>query len=251
MSNKTENIIKPETQMTLEQFWQLASDTRLETEYLTDQKLQYLQSAPLDVLQQICLQYRYFVRDYPNNLSILVSKIPYGNFKSLMAEILAEELGSGRFQRTHLNLWDNFLTSIGIEPQVLEDSLHPDNFKLLAELKQLTLDKPVGYVIGLCGMGGECLCQVYLTAMYKYITLNPYMQSNKETIDWEFWNIHIGEEDIRHRLMVKNAINEIIKAEPSNLQDLAAGYQKAKSNWDEFWGNNYKLAKSKSLVAAS
>ena len=55
MSNKTESIIKPETQMTLEQFWQLANDTRLETEYLTDQKLQYLQSAPLDVLQQICL----------------------------------------------------------------------------------------------------------------------------------------------------------------------------------------------------
>ena len=158
MSNKTESIIKPETQMTLEQFWQLANDTRLETEYLTDQKLQYLQSAPLDVLQQICLQYRYFVRDYPNNLSILVSKIPYGNFKSLMAEILAEELGSGHFQRAHLNLWDNFLISIGIESQVLPDSLHPDNFKLLAELKQLTLDKPVGYVIGLCGMGGECLC---------------------------------------------------------------------------------------------
>ncbi len=100
-------------------------------------------------------------------------------------------------------------------------------------------------------MGGECLCQVYLTAMHKYITLNPYMQNNKETIDWGFWNIHIGEEDIRHRLMVKNAINEIITAQPNHLQDLATGYQKAKSNWDEFWGNNYKFAKSKSLVATS
>ncbi len=118
MSNQTESIIQVQTQMTIEQFWQIANDTRLETEYLTDKKLQYLQSAPLDVLQQICLQYRYFVRDYPNNLSILVSKSPYGDFKSLMAEILAEELGSGLFQRTHLNLWDNFLTSIEIEPQV-------------------------------------------------------------------------------------------------------------------------------------
>lgn len=237
-----EIINKYTTQMTLEEFWQLADDTRLETEYLTDKKLQYLQSASLDVLQQVCLQYRYFVRDYPNNLSILVSKTPYGDFKSLMAEILADELGSGRFQKTHLKLWDNFLTSIEIEPQALEDSLHSENFELLAELKQLTLDKPLGYVIGLCGMGGECLCQVYLTTMHKYMTLNPYMQSNKESIDWEFWNIHIGEEDIRHRLIVKSAINEIIKAEPSHLQDLVAGYQKAKSNWDEFWGNNYKFA---------
>ena len=242
MSHKTETIIQPSHQITLEQFWQLANDTRLETEYLTAQNLQYLQTAPIEVIRQICLQYRYFVRDYPNNLSILIAKLPYGNLKSLMAQILAEELGSGQFQKTHLTLWDNFLKSIGIEPQVLEDSLHPNNFKLLAELKQLTSKKPVGYVIGLCGMGGECLCQVYLTAMYKYITLNPYLQSNKETIDWEFWQIHVGEEDIRHRLMVRNAINEIIQAEPSQIQDLAAGYQKAKSNLDEFWDNNYQLA---------
>ena len=237
-----ESINKPINQITLEQFWQVADDTRLQTEYLTDKKLQYLQSASLDVIQRVCLQYRYFVRDYPNNLSILISKTPYSDFKSLMAEILADELGSGYFQRTHLQLWDNFLTSIEIESDVLENSLHSENFDLLAELKQLTLEKPLGYVIGLCGMGGECLCQIYLTAMHKYITLNPYMQSNKETIDWEFWNIHIGEEDIRHRIMVKNAINEIIKTEPSHLQDLAAGYEKAKSNWDEFWENNYKFA---------
>lgn len=244
MNTRSQAIANPETQITLEQFWKLADDTRLETEYLTDQKLQYLEDAPLEVLQQICLQYRYFVRDYPNNVSILISKSPYGNFKSLMAEILADELGSGHFQRTHLNLWDNFLTSIEVESEALENSLHPDNSQLLAELEQLTIDRPVGYVIGLCGMGGECLCQVYLTAMYKYITLNPYMQRNKENIDWKFWDIHTGEEDIRHRIMVKNAINELIELEPSSLQDLAAGYKKAKSNWDEFWNNNYRLAES-------
>ena len=135
MSHKTETIIQPSHQITLEQFWQLANDTRLETEYFTAQNLQYLQTAPIEALRQICLQYRYFVRDYPNNLSILVSKLPYGNLKSLMAQILAEELGSGQFQKTHLTLWDNFLKSIGIDLQVLEDSLHPNNFKLLAELK--------------------------------------------------------------------------------------------------------------------
>ena len=245
MSYPTENMIKPEHQITLEQFWQLADDTRLKTEYLTEQKLQYLQNAPIEILQQICLQYRYFVRDYPNNLAHLVAKAPYGEFKSLMAHILAEELGSGQCQRTHLQLWDNFLISIRIEPQVLENSLHPDNEKLLAELKQLTVDKPVSYVIGLCGMGGECLCQVYLTAMHRFITLNPYLQTNKENIDWEFWQIHIGEEDIRHRLLVKKAINEIMQAQPSQLPDLAAGYQKGKSNWDNFWDNNYRLAVGK------
>ena len=236
--------IKPETQITIPQFWLLADDTRLKTEYLAEQKLQYLSSAPLEILQQICLQYRYFVRDYPNNLAILISKTPYGEFKSLMAQILADELGNGDFKGTHLRLWDQFLISIGLNPEVLDNSIHPGNLKLLAELRQLTLNKPVAYVIGLCGMGGECLCQVYLSAMYEYITLNPYMQHNRENIDWNFWQIHIGEEDISHRLMVREAINEIINAKPSSLPDLAAGYQKAKSNWDNFWENSYKLAMS-------
>lgn len=240
----TEIRIKPETQITLPQFWRLADDTRLKTEYLAEQKLQYLPRAPLGILQQICLQYRYFVRDYPNNLAILISKTPYGEFKSLMAQILADELGNGDFKGTHLKLWDEFLIGIGLSPEVLDNSIHPDNLKLLAELRQLTLNKPVAYVIGLCGMGGECLCQVYLTAMYEYMTLNPYIQSNKENIDWKFWQIHIGEEDIRHRLRVREAINQIINVKPSSLPDLAAGYQKAKSNWDTFWENSYKLAMS-------
>ncbi len=114
MSHKTETIIRPSHQITLEQFWQLANDTRLETEYLTAQNLQYLQTAPIEVIRQICLQYRYFVRDYPNNLSILIAKLPYGKLKSLMAQILAEELGSGQFQKTHLTLWDNFLVVLKI-----------------------------------------------------------------------------------------------------------------------------------------
>ena len=74
---------------------------------------------------------------------------------------------------------------------------------------------------------------------------NPYLQTNKENIDCEFWQINIGEEYIRHRLLVKKAINKIMQAQPSQLPDLAAGYQKGKSNWDNFWDNNYRLAVGK------
>ena len=91
-------------------------------------------------------------------------------------------------------------------------------------------------------MGGECLCQIYLTAMYKFITQNPYLQANQGAIDWEFWRIHIGEEDIHHRHQVRQAINEIVEQDPTCIANLAAGYQTAKSNWDSFWDNSYQLS---------
>lgn len=230
---------------TLNQFWDFADDTRLETEYSTDKNLKYLQSASLEALQAICLQYRYFVRDYPNNVSVLLSKTPYGEFKSLMAEILADELGSGKADRHHLQLWDNFLVSIGVDPNVLDSSIHPKNSTLLAELSKLTTEMPFTYGIGLCGMGGECLCQVYLTAMYKYIKKHPYLVENSDKVDWEFWNIHTGAEDIQHRILVKGAIGRIIESNPDGLDELFAGYKKAKSNWDSFWQNNYDIAQQK------
>ena len=232
-----------------EDFWKLADDTRIATEYLADKKLQYLQSAPAQVLRSICLQYRYFVRDYPNNLAILLSKAPYGNFKSLMAEILADELGSGHAEKTHLKLWDNFLVSIEVPVETLENSIHSDNLKLLEELKYLTANQTTAYGIGICGMGGECLCQAYLTAMHKYIIQNPYLKANRDKIDWEFWRIHVGEEDIQHRHQVRHAINEIVERNPEYLADLAAGYQAGKSNWDSFWDNSYRLSGSELISA--
>lgn len=226
--------------ITRDDFWIIADDTRLETEYLVDEKLHYLQVASLDTLQNICLQYRYFIKEYPDNLSVLVSKLPYGKMKSLLAQILAEELGEGDHRLTHLRLFDDFLLSINIGEDVLESSINQENNILLNEIKQLTLNKSAAYTIGLCGMGGECLCQIYLTNMYKNLIKNPYIKDNKKIIDWEFWNIHVGDTDVTHRKLVRQGINEIADADPSCVSDLAAGYQKAKNNWDTFWGNVYK-----------
>ena len=236
---------------TRDEFWTIADHSRLEAEYLADEKLQYLQHAPLEALQQICIQYRHFTKEFPDNLAILISKAPYGKFKSLTAEILAEELGEGDHENNHLQLWDNYLLSIGINQDLFEDSLSEENKSLLDEIKQLTLNKPTTYVIGLCGMGGECLCQVYLSTMYKYLIKNPYIKENKHTIDWDFWNFHVGEADIIHRQKVRDAINEIVDADPSTVDDLTAGYQKAKHNWDTFWKNNYKLAMTKQMAAVN
>lgn len=235
--------------LSLDAFWNIADETRLETEYKVDKKLEFLQSASHEALQNICLQYRYFTKDFPDNLAVLLAKTPQGNFKSLIGEIVSEELGEGNPERAHLRLYDNFLVSIGIPENILEKSLYPENATLLNEISQLTFRQSQAYGIGLVGMGGECLCQIYLSNMYDNLIKNPYIQQHKNNINWEFWNFHIGEADIIHRQKVRQAINEIVQVDPSSVEDLASGYLKAKHNWDTFWTNNYELAMINRAVA--
>lgn len=160
--------------LSLDAFWNIADETRLETEYKVDKKLKFLQSASHEDLQNICLQYRYFTQDFPNNLAVLLAKTPQGNFKSLIGEIVSEELGEGNPERAHLRLYDNFLVSIGIPENILEKSLYPENATLLNEISQLTFRQSQAYGIGLVGMGGECLCQIYLSNMYDNVTYSQH-----------------------------------------------------------------------------
>ena len=67
-------------------------------------------------------------------------------------------------------------------------------------------------------MGGECLCQIYLSTMHEYFSKNPEIEKIKQNLEWEFWNIHIGEIDLHHQTIVKNAISEIILEYPFQSQ---------------------------------
>lgn len=228
----------------MDHFWAEADETKLEAQYSSDIKLQFLEHASLAEVRKICIQYRYFVHHYPNHLSTLVAKLPYGDLKSLLAQILAEELGSGKDKDAHIVWYDQFLMSIGVTRDELENSLYPENERLLQEITDKSQSERYEYLIGLCGMGGECLCQIYLTSMHRYLLKNKVFQEqevlgNNKVVDWTFWNYHIGEEDVAHRMLVRKAINAMILT-PESVQSLLAGYQRGKSIWDEFWTNNYK-----------
>ena len=237
--------------ITTEQFWVMAEETRLQTEYRVDTQLNFLKSLSLDTLKQICLQYRYFTQDFPDNLAVLISKLPQGNLKSLLGEILNQELGEGNPSRSHLRLYDNFLLSLGISEDILETSVHPENDALLSELRLLTSSQPAAYGIGLVGMGGECLCQIYLANMYENLLKNPYLEANKEQIDWQFWTFHAGEADVSHRRQVRQMIDEVVSKEPKSVEYLAAGYLKAKGNWDQMWNHNFSMAMGEQFLAVS
>lgn len=223
----------------MEEFWKLADESKLNAQYSSDKKLEFLKHASAKDVRKICVQYRYFVDNYPNNLSLLVSKLPYGPLKSLLAQILAEELGSGKSEDAHIVWYDRFLKSIGVSDEELKTSLYPENKALLEDIRDRCENKSFEYVIGLCGMGGECLCQIYLTNMHKYLIQNEFIKEVNDQIDWKFWIFHIGEEDVAHRQLVRKAINKMILS-PKSIADLSAGYTWAKKTWDDFWTNNYK-----------
>lgn len=225
----------------------MADEFRLETQYQADKKLNFLSSASLEHLQQICLQYRFFTQEFSSNLGLLISKMPPGYFKTLLGEILHEELGEGNPEKAHISLYDYFLDSIGTTKETLEISILPENAVLLEEIRGLLLSMPAAYGIGLVGMGGECLCQIYLSQMHKRLLENPFIQQNKPNLAWTFWDFHTGEADIIHRQKVRAAIGDFVDQDPMNVEYLTSGYLRAKASWDQFWANNFRIAMPKTL----
>jgi hypothetical protein len=211
--------------------------------------LDYLETASVDVLIDIFHEYRFFIKYFISDLGLLIFKAPFGKFKCMIAEIAVDELGSSP-EKTHLTLWDNFLVSLGDNAATLESSNYPENIELMEGLRTSMIEKSFFYGVGLRGMGAECLCQVYLSSAYKRLLKNPNIEAMKAQIDWTFWNIHTGEEDIEHGVLVREAIDEMLAVDESGLKPLAEGYLRAKDNWEEFWGNLYKthgLTKEKAV----
>lgn len=237
--------------MTVEQFWQMADYERLQTEYLVNRQVQHIGEASIAALRRLFLQYRYFTEYYGSDLGLLIYRAPYGRFKSLITDIANEELGNGEATQSHLHLWDDFLVSLGVPRSQFFHAIDPHNKELLEELRHHMLTAPYPYTVGLRGMGGECLCQVYLTAVYNHLIRNPVIQQRSSQLEWTFWQIHTGAVDIEHRRLVREAINDIVTTESTTIEALAQGYRRAKEIWEQFWGNAYALMDQAEGVASA
>ncbi|WP_434390263.1 iron-containing redox enzyme family protein [Melittangium boletus] len=225
-----------------EEFWRMADNARTQTEYLADRKLQSLAHMPLDVLKKVFVQYRYFTLFYISDLALLVYRLPFGNLRSLMADFLNDELGNGQHTQAHQRLYDDFLVSLGIPREELEKNAHPGNLQLLGEMSDLVMKASPWYAVGLRGMGGECLCQVYLAAMHTHFMKNPAIQALADRMDPRFWDIHTGEVDIEHRERLRAALMAAVDEDPSALEGLVGGYRKSKGVFDRFWDNIFEAA---------
>lgn len=225
-----------------QEFWRMADNARNQTAYLADSKLQSLAHAPLDVLKQIFVQYRYFTIFYISDLALLVYRLPFGKLRSLLADFLNDELGNGKQEQAHQQLYDDFLVSLGIPQEELKANANQTNLQILGEISDLVMNESPWYAVGLRGMGGECLCQVYLSAMHAHFSKNPAIEAMKDRLDWMFWDIHTGEVDITHRELLRAALMEAVDEDPAALEGLVGGYRKSKGVFDQFWDNIFEAA---------
>ena len=222
--------------MTRERFWRFADAAKEATEALAVQRMKVLPSLDIADLRGFCVQYRFFTIDYITDLALLISRLPFGCLRSLLGQILSEELGEGDPARAHPTVYDRFLASIGVDERDIERVL-PANARILQGLTRDMTRNPVAYGVGLRGMGGECLCQTYLSVMFDHMREHPYLRAHEDTIDWEFWTIHTGEEDIVHGELTRAAIDEYLRQDPSVLPELARGYERSITAWNLFWQN--------------
>ncbi len=66
---------------------------------------------------------------------------------------------------------------------------------------------------------------------------------NEDRIDWVFWDLHVGEHDIQHRMQTRALIHdEIVDQGGSSLAQLGHGYRVSMQSWEKFWENIFTAA---------
>lgn len=230
----------------LEAFWARAELSKLSARFAIAREMDALPRLSVQALRAIALQYRYFTQAFATDLAILVARCPAGRLRSLLGQLVSEELGQGDPEQAHLRLYDRFLESIGaIEPGAgageLGARVHPRVRELLAELHDRTVHRSALYAIGMRGMGGECVCGVYFGVMHVHLRKHPFIIEHEHHIDWRFWDIHAGHVDVEHNQLVRAAVAELLlgSEHPDAVTEVAAGYDHGTATWDAFWTTVY------------
>jgi hypothetical protein len=221
----------------------MADDAQLETERLAASKFARVEDCDIGTLRKLLIQYRFFTLYYISDLAYLVAKLPFGKLRSFMAQILDEELGSGDERLAHPELYDAFLRSIGVDQRSLESGI-TSNLAMLEDIQQALLREPYPYGVGLRGMGGECMCQIYLAKLHSHLVHNPFVKEHREQVDWRFWDIHVGPVDVHHREETRALLNQLILNTPELSQQISDGFQASIETWDQFWTNIAEAATS-------
>ena len=227
-------------------FWRLADELQERTIDHANNLFTYAESAEPKQLLSLLIQYRFFTIYYIPDIAILIARLRDGRLRSFLAGILSDELGCGDPLLAHPRLYDDFLKSIGAGNQDLDSLAIRDNMKLLDGVRQKLVDPSMStaYGVGLRGMGGECVCQIYLSRFYEHIVKNPYIQDRHSDIDWRFWDLHVGEHDIAHRLQTRHLIQEeVISQGPAATRALGEGYHESMVSWSRFWANIFDSVK--------
>lgn len=234
----------------VDEFWLVADEQQERALRSAESLFAFIEEADPQELLAILIQYRFFTIYYTTDLAVLIARLADGKIRSFLAELLFDELGRGNPLDAHPRLYDDFLRSAGVTDRDLDSLAMRANIELLDAARKSLSDSNTSttYGVGLRGMGGECVCQIYLAQLYEHMMKNPYIQRVKATIDWRFWDLHVGPHDIAHRNQTREIIHdEIVTRGVEGLADLGRGYNESMKSWTAFWTNILDFAVSRRL----
>src|SRR5690242_15284465 len=160
----------------VDDFWQVADELQERALQSAESLFALAEEANPKEFISLLIQYRFFTIYYTTDLAILISRLTEGRLRSFLGELLFDELGRGNPLEAHPRLYDDFLRSIGVTDQDLDGLAMSANIGLLNAVRKSLADSNTSttYGVGLRGMGGECVCQVYLARLYEHMMKNPY-----------------------------------------------------------------------------
>jgi hypothetical protein len=229
----------------IEAFWRETEDLKVEEEIMAQDSLQRLSSCSLDEMILLFRHYRLFTIQHIDDLAVVLGRLPFGELKAFFSQVLFEEFGMETdegFDNNHVRLLDSFIVSLGSSYSYCQDSKVelPSNVALLNGITERVHNASLPFAIGLRGMGTECLCQVYLTAIFDLVEKNPHFKKCQDALDLRFESLHRGEIEKLHRIHMRQRIAELINNDPEQLPILMAGYEMARKSFHEFFANIYQ-----------
>lgn len=230
--------------MDINDFWQMANEQQLRAEVASKDYLQWVATASAPALRRLFIEYRPLTDGYPADLALLVARTPQGRLRSLLAQLLDEELGDGDPAAAHIVMLDDFMRSIGVADEDLGAHKSPVIAGVLEEMNRVVRTSSVYQAVAMRGMGSECVCQTYLEALHEQLLKNEWLTENRPSLDWTFWDIHAGPADQAHNAFMREAVDQLMRADPSSVDELAAGYRLSQDLFDRFFGALVSAARS-------
>jgi hypothetical protein len=229
----------------VEAFWRETEDLAVKEEILAQDSLQRLANCSLDEMILLFRHYRLFTIRHIDDLSVVLGRLPFGKLKAFFSKVLYEEFGmetAEGFDNNHVNLLDSFIVSLGSTYSYCQDPTVElsSNVELLDNITERVQNAPLPFAIGLRGMGTECLCQVYLTAIFDLVEKNPNFKKHQDVLDLRFESLHRGEVEKLHRIHMRQRIADLINNDPEQLPILMAGYEMARESFHDFFANIYQ-----------
>lgn len=150
---------------------------------------------------KFALDYNFYCQCFPQLLGYAAGKIKDDKTRMPIIENLWEEHGEGDLQKSHRQLFINFLKSLGISDYEIAKSKPTEaTKKYIDELLSICENGDALEVLALLGPGTEYFSSKEFDVIFKSLQKYPFGGN----LDLDFWSVHIDLDDHHYHDMLKS-----------------------------------------------